>query len=122
MGSGRLYCRERAAAASLAWSREGEEHDMEHRKPLHVVRHGRVRAAIWQNTSRCGFYLSATFQLNYRDGGTYKTSSSFNEVDLTELLRTVADVIAFVELDKGPGAQCGRPTGRWSQSPTRRLP
>ncbi len=61
-------------------------------KPVHEVRMGRIKAAIWENTtSNGGTRHNVTFTRLYRDDDAWKDSTSFGRDDLP-LLAKVADL------------------------------
>lgn len=62
-------------------------------KPVHEVRFGRIKAAIWENETQNGAVRhNVTFQRIYRDdAGQWGTSDSFGRDDLP-LLAKVADL------------------------------
>ena len=60
-------------------------------KPVHEVRLGRVKAAVWENSTSNGTRHNVTVQRIYRDGDDWKTSDSFGRDDLP-LLSKVADM------------------------------
>ena len=60
-------------------------------KPIHEVRLGRVKAAVWENTTPNGVRHNVTVQRIYRDAEEWKTSDSFGRDDLP-LLSKVADM------------------------------
>ena len=59
-------------------------------KPVHEVRLGRIKAAIWANETENGLWFNVTFSRIYKDGNNWKTSDSFGRDDLP-LLAKVAD-------------------------------
>ncbi len=61
-------------------------------KPVHEVRLGRVRAAVWENEGAKGVMHSVTFSRLYKDDptGQWADSTSFGRDDLL-LLAKVAD-------------------------------
>ncbi len=59
-------------------------------RPVHDVRMGRVKAAIWENETQNGTRHNVTFSRLYKDGDEWKDSSSFGREDLP-LLTKVAD-------------------------------
>lgn len=59
-------------------------------KPVHEVRLGRIKAAIWENETQTGVRHNVTLQRIYRDGEQWKTSDSFGREDLP-LVAKVAD-------------------------------
>ena len=62
-------------------------------KPVHEVRLGRIKAAIWENETQNGAVRhNVTFQRIYRDeAGQWATSDSYGRVDLP-LIAKVADL------------------------------
>lgn len=52
------------------------------KRPVHEIRFGRVKAAIWENDKSQGIRHNVTFQRIYRDGDSWKTSDSFGRDDL----------------------------------------
>lgn len=61
------------------------------KKPVHEVRLGRVRAAIWENDTKNGTRHNVTFSRLYRDDdGNWQDSASFGRDDLP-LLCKVSD-------------------------------
>ena len=51
-------------------------------RPVHEVRLGRIRAAIWKNTTENGSRFNVTVARLYKDGDNWKDSSSFGREDL----------------------------------------
>jgi hypothetical protein len=60
------------------------------KRPVHEVRMGRIRAAIWENETENGTRHNVTFSRLYKDGNNWKDSTSFGRDDLP-LLAKVAD-------------------------------
>lgn len=59
--------------------------------PVHEVRLGTIRAAIWANETDSGTWYNVTFERSYRDGDNWKTSASYGRDDLLVLAK-VADL------------------------------
>jgi len=59
-------------------------------KPVHEVRIGAIRAAIWKNSTETGIRYSSRIQRLYKDGDKWASSDSFGRDDLL-LLAKVAD-------------------------------
>ena len=59
-------------------------------RPVHEVRLGRIRAAVWENDTKNGTRHNVTLSRLYRDGDDWKDSSSFGRDDLL-LLAKVSD-------------------------------
>lgn len=64
---------------------------MANQPPLHVIRIGKVKAAIWANTTEFGTQCSVTFERLYRQDDAWKRSDSFGRDDLLVLAK-VADL------------------------------
>ena len=62
------------------------------KRPVHEIRMGRVRAAIWENDTQNGTRYNVTLSRLYRDGEQWKDSSSFGRDDLP-LVAKVADQV-----------------------------
>jgi hypothetical protein len=57
--------------------------------PVHEVRAGRIRAAIWANPSDKGVRHSVTFSRLYKDADEWKDSQSFGRDDLLLLAKVI---------------------------------
>lgn len=55
---------------------------MEKQKPVHEIRLGRIRAAIWGNQNGDDVWFSVTVSRLYKDGNQWKDSTSFRRDDL----------------------------------------
>jgi hypothetical protein len=51
-------------------------------RPVHEVRIGLIKAAVWANTVDDGVRQNVTFERSYRDGEEWKTTGSFGRDDL----------------------------------------
>ncbi len=60
------------------------------KKPVHEIRLGRIRAAIWENDTKNGARHNVTFSRLYKDEDEWRDSTSFGRDDLP-LLQKVAD-------------------------------
>jgi len=58
--------------------------------PVHEVRLGRIKAAVWENTTENGVRHNVTISRLYKDADKWKDSSSFGRDDLP-LVMKVAD-------------------------------
>ena len=59
-------------------------------KPIHEIKLGAIKAAIWQNESTNGIRYNVTISRLYKDGDTWKRTESFGRDDLL-LVAKVAD-------------------------------
>lgn len=69
-------------------------------RPVHEVKAGMAKAAIWRNETQSGPRYSVTFQRLYKDGDAWKSTASFNPRDL-------GDVV-----------ECGILAGKWIREQT----
>ena len=60
------------------------------KRPVHEIRIGLVRAAIWKNDGSNGAWYSASIERIYKEGEEWKSTSSFGRDDLLVLAK-VAD-------------------------------
>ena len=60
-------------------------------RPVHELRMGRIRAAIWANETQNGTRHNVTVSRIYKDGDDWKDSTSFGRDDLP-LVAKVADL------------------------------
>ena len=51
-------------------------------QPVHQIRHGAVSASIWCQETEKGQMFNVTFQRAYKDGDTWKNSTSFGRNNL----------------------------------------
>jgi hypothetical protein len=65
----------------------------EPRRPIHEVRLGRIKAAVWENETQLGIRYSVTITRLYKVEGdpSWRTSTAFNRDDLP-LVAKVADM------------------------------
>lgn len=77
-------------------------------RPVHEVRLGRIRAAVWENETQNGTRHNVTLSRLYKDGDDWKDSTSFGRDDLP-LLAKVADLAhSWIFLQSGsPTAENG---------------
>lgn len=51
-------------------------------RPVHVVRYGNIKAAVWLNQTSAGPMHNVTISRTYKDGEDWKESGSFGADDL----------------------------------------
>ena len=59
-------------------------------KPIHEIRFGAIKAAVWKNETENGIRYNVTFSRLYKDGDQWQSTDSFGRDDLL-LLGKVAD-------------------------------
>jgi hypothetical protein len=82
------------------------------KKPVHEIRLGRIKAAIWENDTQNGSLHNVTFTRLYKDEDQWKDSTSFGRDDLP-LLAKVADMAhtwIFTQKQEDPNGS--KETGR----------
>lgn len=65
-------------------------------KPVHEVRLGRIKAAIWENETQNGTMHNVTISRLYRDGRQWKDSASFGRDDLPLVAKVVDRVHSWI--------------------------
>ena len=67
-------------------------------KPIHEVRLGLIKAAVWRNETETGVRYNATFSRLYKekDGDTWKSSDSFGRDDLLLLGKVVDQAHSWI--------------------------
>jgi hypothetical protein len=81
-------------------------------KPIHEVRLGLIKAAVWRNETETGVRYNVTFSRIYKDGDDWKSTDSFGRDDLL-LLSKVADqthswIFAQAQENESAGRQASR--------------
>ena len=64
--------------------------------PIHTVRFGSVKAAIWQNETSNGHMYNVTVSRTYRDGEQFKDSSSFGPDELLTLAKALDEAHSWI--------------------------
>ena len=71
-------------------------------RPVHEIKMGRVKAAIWANESKNGTLYNVTVKRIYKDGDEWKESTSFGRDDLLPLAK-LADLAHSWIIDQPSG-------------------
>lgn len=64
--------------------------------PVHEIRLGRIRAAIWENDTQNGTRHNVTVSRLYKDGDQWKDSSSFGRDDLPLVAKVVDQAHSWI--------------------------
>ena len=82
-------------------------------KPIHEVRLGSIKAAVWKNDTEKGVRYNTTFSRIYRDGDEWKSTDSFGRDDLLVLAK-VSDLAHSWIHEQGQEEQeeKSKPSGR----------
>jgi len=65
-------------------------------QPVHKIRHGFVSASIWRQDGQKGEIFNVTFQRSYKDGDTWKNSSTFGRNNLLVLSLIAARAFEWI--------------------------
>ena len=65
-------------------------------RPVHVVRYGSLKAAVWLNQTSAGAIHNVTVTRSYKDGEEWKESSSFGYEDLLPLAKALDDAHSWI--------------------------
>lgn len=65
-------------------------------KPIHEIRLGSVKAAIWQNETTAGTRHNVTVSRLYKDGDQWKQTESFGRDDLPLLAKVIDRAHDFI--------------------------
>jgi len=76
-------------------------------KPVHVVRFGAVKAAVWLNHTASGPMHNVTLSRTYKDGDEWKKSGSFGADDLLPAAKALdkAHTWIFAERERSRDGQ-----------------
>lgn len=80
-------------------------------KPVHEVRLGSIKAAIWKNDTQNGVRYNVTFARLYKDGDDWKSTDSFGRDDLLVLAK-VADQAHSWIFEQSQEEENGRREGK----------
>ena len=73
-------------------------------RPVHQVRIGRIRAAIWANQGKNGTRHNVTFERSYREDARWKSSNSFGRDDLLVLAKLADQAHSWIVRQSANGA------------------
>ena len=65
-------------------------------RPVHEVRLGRIKAAVWENETQNGVRHNVTITRLYRDGDVWRDSSSFGRDDLPLVAKVVDEAHSWI--------------------------
>ncbi len=71
-------------------------------QPIHTIRLGRIKVAIWQNEGINGPFHSATVSRTYRDeDNNFQDSQSFRQNDLLLLAKSIDEAHSYLAFGLG---------------------
>src|SRR5690242_18857418 len=74
-------------------------------RPVHTVRHGRIKAAIWENETQKGAMHNVTFARSYQDGEeNWHDTQSFGFDDLMTVAKCAFDAHTWISAEKAKSA------------------
>ena len=79
-------------------------------RPVHEIRLGRIKAAIWANQTESGVFHNVTVMRIYKDGNDWKSTDSFGRDDLL-LVAKIADLAHTWILEQGSDSDNGSGRG-----------
>ena len=65
-------------------------------KPVHTVRHGNVKAAIWENAGKSGAFYRVSFTRSYKDGDAWKDTTSYGLFDIWDLVHCAGEAYVWI--------------------------
>lgn len=71
-------------------------------RPVHKLRIGLIKAAIWANATREGMIFNVTFERSYHDGEAWKSSNSFGRDDLLKLAKVADEAHSWITRQLAP--------------------
>jgi hypothetical protein len=74
----------------------GQPKTQEKVRPVHELRLGRVRAAIWENATEKGVRHNVTISRLYKDGEQWKDSYSFGREDLPLVMKVLDQAHSWI--------------------------
>jgi hypothetical protein len=65
-------------------------------KPVHQVRLGNIKAAIWRNETESGAQFNVTFERLFKKGDEWQSSLSFGKGDLLQLGKVASEAHSWI--------------------------
>ena len=75
---------------------------MEKEPPVHELKEGAVKAAIWRREGKNGVFYQASFTRIFKDEvtGIWRDSPNFGERDLEPLAKLASQAFSWIQLNK----------------------
>ena len=80
-------------------------------RPVHEIRLGLIKAAIWANSTREGIMHNVTFERSFKDGEEWRTTHSFGRDDLLKVAKLADQAHSWITR-KPPPSGPGTPLNR----------
>ena len=78
-------------------------------KPIHEVRLGIIKAAVWKNETEKGVRYNVTFSRIYKDGDNWNSTDSFGRDDLLLLSKVVDQTHSWIFAQAREDESAGKP-------------
>ncbi len=85
-------------------------------RPVHEIRLGRIRAAVWANQGDNGTWYNVTLSRNYKDGDEWRSSASFGRDELLTLAKVADLANSWIHEQSQPS------NGHESEEPAQEIP
>jgi hypothetical protein len=69
-------------------------------RPVHVVRYGALKVAVWANETSSGIMHNCTVSRSYKDGDDWKETQSFGPDDLLPLAKALDDAHTWIHVQR----------------------
>jgi hypothetical protein len=66
------------------------------KKPVATFALGRIRAAVWENTTEKGVVCNVTIERRYLDCDEWKSSTNFGRLDLPLVAKVADEAMTFI--------------------------
>lgn len=76
-------------------------------RPVHEIRLGRIKAAIWENETQNGMRHNVTVSRLYKDGEQWKDSNSFGRDDLPLVVKVIDQAHSWIFQNSNGAADSG---------------
>jgi hypothetical protein len=92
-------------------------------RPVHTIRHGRIKAAIWANQTQKGVMHNVTFTRSYQDDqGNWFDTQSFGVSDLMTVAKCAFDAHSWISAQKAEDESNSTERKNERSTPARKAP
>ena len=91
-------------------------------KPIHEVRLGHIKAAVWRNETEAGVRYNVTFSRIYKDGDNWKSTDSFGRDDCLLLAKVADQTHSWIFQQSQEENNAGKSASQRKRRPLRFLP
>lgn len=86
-------------------------------KPIHEVRLGAIKAAVWKNQTETGVRFNATFTRLYRQNEKWASTDSFGRDDLLVLAKVADQAHSWIHLQEQQESGNKQPPAETAETP-----